>query len=99
MSHGIDTVGGLMSDLSGHTLTHTAMHIDYDGLYAFGCHLLRTGLYIVQTHYVKRDLNESHIARPDFCFYPSFEISVVTHFNKILFQLRFKVYIFGLILV
>ena len=39
-----------------HTLMYIAMHIDYDRLYAFGCHLLNTGVYIVQTHYVKRDM-------------------------------------------
>jgi len=40
-----------------HTLTYTAMHIDYARLYAFDCHLLNTGVYIVQTHYVKRDMS------------------------------------------
>jgi len=33
--------------LMRHTLTHISMHIDYDRLYAFGCHLPNTGVYIV----------------------------------------------------
>jgi len=70
------------------------MHIDYDRPYAFGCHLLNTGVYIVQTHYVKRGISELHTVRPDFCFYPSFEISVGTLYNKILFHLRFKILYF-----
>jgi hypothetical protein len=48
--------------LFGHTLTHTAMHIDYDRLYAFGYHVLKTGVYIMQAHYVKRDLNQLYCA-------------------------------------
>ena len=77
--------------LLGHTLTHTAMHIDYDRLYAFYCHLLNAGVYIVQTHCVKRHVSALHTVRPDFCFYPIFEINVRSLYNKILFHLRFKV--------
>lgn len=51
-----------------HTLTHIAMHIDYDRLYAFCYHLLNTGVYIVQTHYLNRDITELHTERPDFAF-------------------------------
>lgn len=49
-----------MSDLSNsqptetHTLTQTAMHIDCDRVYAFAYHLLKTGVYVMQTHYVMR---------------------------------------------
>jgi hypothetical protein len=74
-----------------HTLTHIAVRIDYDRLYASGCHLLSTGVSIVETHYVKRDISELHTVRPDFCFYPSFEIGVGTLYNKILFLLKFTV--------
>lgn len=74
-----------------HTLTHIAMHIDYERLYAFVCHLPNTGVYIVQMHYVKRNISELHTVRPDFCFYPCFEIGVGTLYNKILFHLRFNI--------
>jgi len=46
-----------------HTLPCIAMHIDYDRLYAFGCHLLNTGVYVVQTHYVKRDMSYTPFGR------------------------------------
>jgi hypothetical protein len=77
-----------------HTHTHIAMHIDYDRLCAFGYHLLNTGVYVVQTHYVKLGINEIHTARPDFAFIHLSELVLEIFTVKSFFQLRFKILYF-----